>query len=272
MSKTMKSKIFFSMLVWMMSISVVLTFTSCGDDNETNNNQSHGKAPSTVEAVDMGLSVKWASHNVGASLPEGQGELYAWGETEPRVEDLSSWAEYKWADGDAEEYVYERVYDMGTKKRWIVPFSKYYSGELSGESPDYKMFLAPEDDVAHVKWGGSWRMPTYKEALELIDRCTWSKKTINGVPGWIIVGPSGNSIFMPGHEDSDGSVPDTNNSYWLNERGYDPSYYEAEYDPESVKKSICDQYAYRIKCGFDDGYTGKYARAAIAMIRPVCEK
>ena len=52
-------------------------------------------------------------------------------------------------------------------------------------------------DVARVKWGGSWRMPTLAECKELINKCTWTWTTYNGVEGQKVTGPNGNSIFLP---------------------------------------------------------------------------
>jgi hypothetical protein len=62
---------------------------------------------------------------------------------------------------------------------------------------DNKTTLDPEDDVAHVKWGGSWRMPTKAEQDELHNNCTWTWTTQNGVNGYSVTGPNGNSIFLP---------------------------------------------------------------------------
>ncbi|MBR3896739.1 MAG: DUF1566 domain-containing protein [Bacteroidaceae bacterium] len=62
---------------------------------------------------------------------------------------------------------------------------------------DNKTVLDPEDDVAHVKWGGSWRMPTLDEIEELLNECTWKWTTYKGVNGQLVTGPNGNSIFLP---------------------------------------------------------------------------
>jgi hypothetical protein len=62
---------------------------------------------------------------------------------------------------------------------------------------DNKTVLDPEDDVAHVKWGGSWRMPTAEELLELSSKCLWEWTTLNDVNGYKITGPNGNSVFLP---------------------------------------------------------------------------
>ena len=121
-----------------------------------------------VDAVDLGLSVKWAPHNVGAESPEEYGGYYAWGETEEKSD--YSWATYKWGDGNS--------------------FIKYCTG-------DKKNILDPEDDVAYVEWGGDWRMPTLNEVKELLNRCAWKWTTVNGVSGYNVTGPNGNSIFFP---------------------------------------------------------------------------
>lgn len=123
------------------------------------------------EYVDLGLSVKWATFNVGASKPEDYGDYFAWGETEPK--ETYSWTNYKWCDGtDAN-------------------ITKY-------NSADGKTILEPADDAAQVHWGGKWRMPTKEEIEELIDNCTWSESIQNGVKGYVVTSKhTGNSIFFP---------------------------------------------------------------------------
>ena len=123
------------------------------------------------EAVDLGLSVKWANFNIGAFDPTHYGDYFAWGETEPK--ETYSWATYKWCDGtDAN-------------------ITKY-------NSTDSKTILEPEDDAAQVHWGGKWRMPTKEEIEELIDNCTWSESIQNGVKGYVVTSKhTGNSIFFP---------------------------------------------------------------------------
>ena len=130
------------------------------------------------EAIDLGLpsGVKWANMNVGAAKPEDYGGYYAWGETEEK--DNYSWSTYKWCNGS---------YDTMTK----------YCTDSSYCTVDNKTVLDPQDDVAHVKWGGSWRMPTKAEQDELRNNCTWTWTTQNGVNGYTVTGPNGNSIFLP---------------------------------------------------------------------------
>ena len=126
--------------------------------------------------VDLGLSVKWATCNVGASSPEDYGGYYAWGEIEEK--DDYSWNTYRWCNGTE---------DSMTK----------YCTRASDGIVDNKSILDPEDDVAHVKWGGTWRMPTNAEQDELRNNCTWTWTTLNGVNGYQVTGPNGNSIFLP---------------------------------------------------------------------------
>lgn len=110
--------------------------------------------------VDLGLSVKWATCNVGASSPEGYGNYYAWGETSTK---------YKYSD---DTYSYKNT-NIGSDIK-----GTYY-------------------DVAHMKWGGNWRMPTKAECEELKDRCTWTWSTVGGHEGYKLKGPNGESIFLP---------------------------------------------------------------------------
>ena len=133
----------------------------------------------TPVAVDLGLSVKWASFNVGASAPKEYGDYFAWGETEPK-EDYC-WETYKWC--------------MGSQST----LTKYcnYSGYGYNGFTDNKTELDPEDDAATVNWGENWHMPTYNELNELKTQCTWTWTTQNGVSGRLVTGPNGNSIFLP---------------------------------------------------------------------------
>ena len=128
------------------------------------------------EAVDLGLSVKWATYNVGASKPEDYGDYFAWGETSPKND--YSWNTYKWCNGS---------YTSLTK----------YNTESGLGMVDNKTQLDLSDDVAHVNWGGKWRMPTKNECEELVKNCNWIVTAVNGVQGYRVTGPNGNSIFLP---------------------------------------------------------------------------
>ena len=162
----MKTKIIPLALILLMGVS-------CNQNEEVS-------APTNVQAVDLGLSVKWASCNVGAESPEEYGNYYAWGEVTTK-EDYS-WSTYKYANGD---------YDKLTK---------YCNDASYGNNgfTDSKTILDLEDDAAHVNWGGKWRMPTDAEWTELRNNCTWTWTTQNNVNGYLVKSnTNSNSIFLP---------------------------------------------------------------------------
>ena len=132
------------------------------------------------EYVDLGLSVKWATCNVGASKPEEYGDYFAWGETQPK--DYYDWSTYKWCNGS---------YNTLTK----------YNNSSSYGTVDNKTTLDLSDDAARANWGGSWRMPTKAEQDELREQCTWTWTTQNGVNGYKVTskksGYTNKSIFLP---------------------------------------------------------------------------
>ena len=147
-----------------------------------------------LEAIDLGLSVKWANMNLGANRPEEYGDYYAWGETEPYYSSLDplvwkqgkeagyDWASYQWCMG---------TYDSMTK--YCIHEAWCNNGYIDG-----KAVLDPEDDAAHVKLGGRWRMPTKEELDELCNYCSWDHHASeNGVDGRWMTGPNGNRIFLP---------------------------------------------------------------------------
>ena len=128
--------------------------------------------------VDLGLpsGIKWATCNIGADVPEGNGDYFAWGEVEPKY--TYSWATYKWCNGSSST------------------FTKYNTSSSFGTA-DNKTVLDLEDDAAHANWGSKWRMPTNEEWEELRSNCTWTWATIKGTRGYEVKGPNGNSIFLP---------------------------------------------------------------------------
>lgn len=121
---------------------------------------------SAGQVVDWGLSVYWASCNLGAEKPEEYGEYYAWGETKPK----SSYTEDNYSYYNASTTLYT---DIGS--------------EISGT----------QYDAATVNLGSDWRMPTKIEMQELIDMCSWEWTQISGINGYKVTGPNGNSIFLP---------------------------------------------------------------------------
>ena len=124
--------------------------------------------PESHQAVDLGLSVKWASCNVGASSPEEYGDYFAWGETEPKTK--YDWDTYLWGS-----------YSI---------INKY-------NATDSKTHLEQNDDAAFTYWDSIWRIPTHKELCELIENCTWEWTIQNGKNGYKVTGRNGNYIFLP---------------------------------------------------------------------------
>ena len=123
------------------------------------------------EYVDLGLpsGTKWATCNVGASSPEACGSYYAWGDINEKY----------FLASDTTTYIY---YDS------IENTYLYIGDDIAGT----------EYDVAHVKWGGRWRMPNLDQVIELIDKCNWVLfGPDGGLEGSKITGPNGRTIFMP---------------------------------------------------------------------------
>ena len=144
--------------------------------------------PAALEAVDLGLhsGTLWANMNVGAESPEDYGGYYAWGETEEK--DVYDWSTYIHCDGTK-----ETCHNLGE--------------DITGT----------EYDVAHVKWGGNWQMPTYYQFWELLINCSSKWTTNNGVSGRLYTGPNGNSIFLPTAGFLKGDINEnvgTNGDYW----------------------------------------------------------
>ena len=186
LTEIMKKKIY-AAAVMLFALAAPFVFTACDDDDEdteesssssssnssssdsTDDNSSSGSTSTTAgTAVDLGLSVKWASKNVGAALPADEGDAYAWGETESEC-----------------DYLYALC-----------------SCDLNGVADIEDISGNTSYDAATANWGSKWRMPTYIEMQELIDDCTWTYTTqedSNGeeVEGFLVTGSNDNSIFLP---------------------------------------------------------------------------
>ena len=181
-----------------VSSSGVVTAIKTGSATITVKTNNGGKTATcavtvkNAEAVDLGLpsGLKWGSCNIGASSPEEYGDYYAWGETSTKSN--YSWETYKWGS-----------YNSLTK----------YNTSSSYGTVDNNTKLDNSDDVARVKLGGKWRMPTDDEWTELRTKCTWTWTTQNGVYGRKVTGPNGNSIFLPAAGYRDGTSLDSAGSY-----------------------------------------------------------
>jgi len=135
------------------------------------------------EIVDLGLSVKWASFNLGASIPEEFGEYFAWGETKPKSN--YEWSTYKWCKGTARKMT-----------KYCVDEDYGYNGFT-----DDKIALELNDDAACKLLGDKWRMPTRVEFEELVSNCSFQRYTLNYVSGMKITSKKTNYtdkwIFLP---------------------------------------------------------------------------
>ena len=152
-------------------IIVTITDTESGQQAKISVTVINGSTPMDnipAEAVDLGLpsGTKWASYNVGATKPEEYGGYYAWGETEEKdVYNITTYAFYIGNDWQTCENL----------------------GEIAGT----------QYDVAHVKWGGNWTMPSANQIEELVTVCTSEWEERNGIKGRCFTGPNGKSIFLP---------------------------------------------------------------------------
>lgn len=141
------------------------------------------------QCVDLGLSVLWADHNIGASNPSEIGGFYAWAETSEKNEDYS-WENYKYAYGD--------IIDSSRPGGGYRLLSKYCDDGGYG-NVDNILSLEPNDDVATDKWGDGWSTPTYLQWRELIENCSYEVISSNGRKIYKITSRlNGNSIILPG--------------------------------------------------------------------------
>lgn len=138
------------------------------------------------ESVNLGLSVRWATCNIGASSPGDYGDFFAWGETSPKSR-----------------------YTKGT-----------YDPEGDGVNGDDGLgadISGTRYDVARTEWGEKWRMPNRSEFMELVKKCEWMKGCVDGHNGYFVKGPNGNKIFLPatGKRDEKGvSLTGSGGCYW----------------------------------------------------------
>lgn len=187
--------------------------------------------------VDLGLSVKWATYNVGAEKPEQSGDYFSWAGTNVRKE-------------------YSIYYDCPyiAFGGYMAFYFKYCTQPPMG-SPDNKTTLEPQDDAAHVNWGGNWRMPTKEEWNELKNNCTWTSVTQNGKKGYTITSTSnGNSIFLPAvgymtdedleHADKGYYWSSTLRSYSSSNNGTDDYAYILYFSPSAgeIKMNTLERY------------------------------
>ena len=191
-----------------------------------------------MEAVDLGLSVKWATCNIGASSPDEYGDYFAWGETTTKT--TYNWSTYKHCNGSK------------------TTLTKYNAISSYG-TVDNKTQLDLSDDAARANWSGTWRVPTSVELMELRNNCTWTWTTQNGINGYKVtskkLGYTNNWIFLPA-------------------AGYyrDSSLFNVESSGYYMSSSLGDTgSAYLLSCGSDFVYGGGGVRSDGISVRPVCQ-
>ena len=183
--------------------------------------------------VDLGLSVKWATCNVGAKSPEDYGGYFAWGETTTK-----------------NNYTWGTCFDCLDKNgdSWSI-YKKEGKTKIEPNSGH---------DTARQNWGGSWRMPTIDELEELNSKCTWTWTSKDGHYGYLLTGPNGNSIFLPAAGSRSGM------SSYINVGEY--GYYWSSTLSSSL--SYRAQYLY---FNSSNHYTNFYSRRDGLSVRPVTE-
>ena len=167
--------------VWADDVWNYNVYDDCSKNGQTADIRPTGQE-NGYEWVNLGLpsGIKWASCNIGAEKPEDYGNYYAWGEVTPKDDYL--WETYKYANGSSST------------------LTKYCNSAYFGDNDfiDSKTILDADDDAAYMNWGGNWRMPTSEEIDELLNNCTWTWTTQNGVNGYVVASKTNsNSIFLP---------------------------------------------------------------------------
>ena len=200
--------------------------------------------------IDLGLpsGTLWSCCNVGATTPEAYGGYYAWGETEEK--DFYDWSNYIHCDDSS-----NTCYDIGND----IARTQY--------------------DVAHVKWGGSWVMPTKDQFEELISNCTYTWTTINDVNGNLFTGLNGGNIFMPAAGYHTIFIPESNGSSFflpaMDYRQYNDLYEvgcSGDYWSSTLNPSYPDR-AYSLSFFDLGGWCNDYEpRIDGISIRPVASK
>ena len=213
----MKKGITFS-IVLLLILGFTPIVAGCGDEDSEEKSKGEegyvGNKPDVSGSisghnyVDLGLSVKWATCNIGATSPEEVGNFYAWCD-----------------DSENNTFRYED--------------SKYYSRHKIGNTYYFFKNIGTETtgtsyDVAKKKWGADWRTPTSSEMYELVNSCTTKWTSYNGALGRIFTGPNGNSIFLPagGYMDENGLHYTQEGYYWSSTNDSYGNYFNSTGNPD----------------------------------------
>ena len=166
--------------------------------------------------VNLGLSVLWATCDVGSSKPDRSGTLYGWGEL-TSDDKTGSWDDYRFREKD--------------NRKGSIRLTKYVTSSFHG-TVDNLIYLDLSDDIAAVKWGEGWRMPTKNELKELVDSCEWVWTTINSTNGYLVKSKkTAGSIFLPA-----GGYEKGERFYGVNSCAY---YYSNQLNTANTTKAYC---------------------------------
>ena len=165
-----------SIIIISIMLALAACTTGCKKDNDDGDDTVDGQA-----YIDLGLpsGTLWAAYNVGATKPEGYGDYFAWGETQPKS--TYKWSTYQYCNGG-----YNHL-------------TKYCNSSNYGHNGfiDNLTTLLPKDDAATVNWGDGWCIPTVDQWRELCDNTTSTWTTQNGVNGQLFTASNGKSLFLP---------------------------------------------------------------------------
>lgn len=194
--------------------------------------------------VDMGLSVKWAKWNLGATKPEEYGDYFAWGEIVPKTN--FSWGTYKWIQEGQSSSEYITKYTFADDLKAGI----WYDGDtFIGDSKTCLQDYANADDAAYAALGGKFRIPTDEEWTKLIE-CTWTwtnNYNGTGIAGRIVTGTNGNTIFLPAAGYYFGTSLYSKGSrcnYWSSSLGVSSDYARSEYfDSDHVLRFSGDRFS-----------------------------
>ena len=172
--------------VIIIAIIITVSLVNVHQEYKKRHPDIHLTHEENMVAVDLGLSVKWATCNIGANSPEEFGNYYGWGE--PTGTDVFE------SSGEP-----------------VGQLNKRFPSREFNTQPPYSI-VNTSKDIAQQNWGGKWRMPTKQEVQELLDKSKITFSTFDGRKVAIIKGPNGNSIVLP----SAGFLDGTNGNWRLN--------------------------------------------------------
>ena len=223
--RAMTDSVYYQFCVEDENASKLYIYTFRKNDKIGNNNLYIGLGSLTSskwsvrEYVDLGLSVKWGTMNIGASRSTDYGHLYAWGETDRYYDNrLDSGELFTWREGKENGYAYST-------------YQGSYGYNYSSSSA-----VPLDHDAARAIWGGKWRMPTRAEMEELIDNCTWTWTMSNSHRGYRVTsnktGYTTKSIFLPAAGYASGTSAtevNTGGKYWSGNKGMYIQFYSSEH-------------------------------------------